>query len=351
MLDALEPRSAPRSSAPWRRCAGAGAQIVELALPELGEVAAINATGGFSPAESWAWHRARLASREARLRPARRAAHPPRRAMSAADYIDLLRARAATGSCAWSARSPASMRCSARPCPASRRRLRRCVADDAPSSRPMRCCCATPPSSTCSTAARSRCLVSAGELPVGLMVWSAAMRDDAVLDAALAIEAAFAGHAPGALSMRIAVIGAGIIGVTTAYELARRGPRGDGVRAPRGVAAETSFANAGLVAPGYVTPWAAPGMPGRCCASCRADTQRCGCIRDSTWPGAGAGCAPAGRAPIRPTVCGMQRLAIFSRERLSDLRAAATRLRASPGLPGAAAGPQGPPWSSRVSRR
>jgi D-amino-acid dehydrogenase len=29
------------------------------------------------------------------------------------------------------------------------------------------------------------------------------------------------------------------------------------------VAAETSFANAGIVAPGYVTPWAAPGMPGK----------------------------------------------------------------------------------------
>jgi D-amino-acid dehydrogenase len=27
------------------------------------------------------------------------------------------------------------------------------------------------------------------------------------------------------------------------------------------VAAETSFANAGVLAPGYVTPWAAPGMP------------------------------------------------------------------------------------------
>jgi D-amino-acid dehydrogenase len=32
----------------------------------------------------------------------------------------------------------------------------------------------------------------------------------------------------------------------------------------RGAAAEeTSFANAGVVAPGYVTPWAAPGMPAK----------------------------------------------------------------------------------------
>ena len=29
------------------------------------------------------------------------------------------------------------------------------------------------------------------------------------------------------------------------------------------VASETSFANAGVIAPGYVTPWAAPGMPAK----------------------------------------------------------------------------------------
>ncbi len=63
--------------------------------------------------------------------------------------------------------------------------------------------------------------------------------------------------------MRVAVIGAGIIGITTAYELAVDGHEVT-VFERRGAAAEeTSFANAGLVAPGYVTPWAAPGMPGK----------------------------------------------------------------------------------------
>lgn len=63
--------------------------------------------------------------------------------------------------------------------------------------------------------------------------------------------------------MKIAVIGAGIIGITTAYELAVDGHEVT-VFERRGAAAEeTSFANAGLVAPGYVTPWAAPGMPGK----------------------------------------------------------------------------------------
>jgi D-amino-acid dehydrogenase len=63
--------------------------------------------------------------------------------------------------------------------------------------------------------------------------------------------------------MRIAVVGAGIIGVTTAYELAADGHEVT-VFERRGAAAEeASFANAGVVAPGYVTPWAAPGMPGK----------------------------------------------------------------------------------------
>lgn len=63
--------------------------------------------------------------------------------------------------------------------------------------------------------------------------------------------------------MRIAVIGAGIVGITTAYELAVDGHEVT-VFERRGAAAEeASFANAGVVAPGSVTPWAAPGMPGK----------------------------------------------------------------------------------------
>ncbi len=61
--------------------------------------------------------------------------------------------------------------------------------------------------------------------------------------------------------MNIAIVGAGIIGVTTAYELAADGHRVTVFERRSAVAEETSFANAGVVAPGYVTPWAAPGMP------------------------------------------------------------------------------------------
>src|ERR1700733_1624137 len=63
--------------------------------------------------------------------------------------------------------------------------------------------------------------------------------------------------------MRVAIIGAGIIGVTTAYELAADGHEVTVFERRGSVAPETSFANAGVVAPGYVTPWAAPGMPAK----------------------------------------------------------------------------------------
>src|SRR5574337_62058 len=63
--------------------------------------------------------------------------------------------------------------------------------------------------------------------------------------------------------MRIAVIGAGIVGVTTAYELCADGHEVVVFERLAAVASGTSFANAGVVAPGYVTPWAAPGMPAK----------------------------------------------------------------------------------------
>lgn len=61
--------------------------------------------------------------------------------------------------------------------------------------------------------------------------------------------------------MKVAVIGAGIVGITSAWELASDGHEVTVFERRGTVAAETSFANAGVIAPGYVTPWAAPGMP------------------------------------------------------------------------------------------
>jgi D-amino-acid dehydrogenase len=63
--------------------------------------------------------------------------------------------------------------------------------------------------------------------------------------------------------MRVAVIGAGIIGVTTAFELAVDGHEVTVFERRSAAAEESSFANAGVVAPGYTAPWAAPGMPAK----------------------------------------------------------------------------------------
>ena len=63
--------------------------------------------------------------------------------------------------------------------------------------------------------------------------------------------------------MHVVVIGAGIIGVCTAYYLRRDGHDVTVVERRSGVAQETSFANAGVMAPSYVAPWAQPGMPGK----------------------------------------------------------------------------------------
>lgn len=61
--------------------------------------------------------------------------------------------------------------------------------------------------------------------------------------------------------MRVLVLGGGVIGVSTAYYLARAGAQVTLLDRQPDVAQETSFANAGQISPGYSTPWAAPGIP------------------------------------------------------------------------------------------
>ena len=122
--------------------------------------------------------------------------------------------------------------------------------------------------------------------------------------------------------MRVAVIGAGVIGVTTAYELGADGHAVTVFEQRDTVAAESSYANAGLVAPGYVSPWAAPGMAGKVLA-------HLGRPHAPVRIGGGLDLAALGwlwrwwRA-CRPKVyranrARMHRLAHFSRERLHEV--------------------------------
>ena len=122
--------------------------------------------------------------------------------------------------------------------------------------------------------------------------------------------------------MKVAIVGAGIIGVTTAYELACDGHQVSVFERRGAVAEETSFANAGVIAPGYVTPWAAPGMPGKVA---RSLLRRHAPVRVS-MPLSGSeiawiwkwwrACKPATYLVNRAR---LQRLAFYSRERLHRL--------------------------------
>ncbi|HEY0819836.1 MAG TPA: amidase [Rhizobacter sp.] len=185
-MDATVARAFERSLSTLRR---AGAQIETLALPELGDLATLNATGGFSAAESWAWHRSLLATREADYDP--RVALRIRRGatMTAADYLDLLRARAD-----WISRMTLAMRpydaLISPTVPIVAPTIDSLKDDDAffaantlllrnPSAVNMLDGCAL--SLPCHVA---------GELPVGLMVWSHALQDDTVLDVSFAVERA-----------------------------------------------------------------------------------------------------------------------------------------------------------------
>src|SRR5690625_1960047 len=77
----------------------------------------------------------------------------------------------------------------------------------------------------------------------------------------------------GERDMRVLVIGAGVVGVTTAWYLTQAGHEVSVIEAASGPGKGATFGNAGGVCPGFAGPWAAPGMPlkalqiGR--ASCR----------------------------------------------------------------------------------
>ncbi|MEO8058791.1 MAG: amidase [Burkholderiales bacterium] len=192
MLDALEPSVASAFARSLATLREAGAHIEEITLAPLNEVPAINASGGFSAAESWAWHRKLLSDHAAEYDP--RVALRIRRGetMTAADYIDLLRARHD-----WIHRMNLAMRgfdamlsptvpCVAPPIAAL-------LNDDAAFFAANALLLRNPSIvNLLDGCALSLPCHAPGDLPVGLMVWSSALQDDTVLDVSLAIEAALA---------------------------------------------------------------------------------------------------------------------------------------------------------------
>lgn len=62
VLDGLDPQVSAAFDAAIAALKQAGAQITEIPLSELSELASINASGGFTALESWAWHQSLIAA-------------------------------------------------------------------------------------------------------------------------------------------------------------------------------------------------------------------------------------------------------------------------------------------------
>lgn len=190
-LDDLEPAVATAFERTLAILRATGAHIHEIELPELADLQAINATGGFSAAESYAWHRLLLERSGAGYDP-RVAQRILRGAgMKAHEYIDLVHARRD-----WIARVekaltpfdavlsptvPITAPSIASVAPGAERddeffRVNALLLRNPSIVNMLDGCALSLP-----------CHI-AGELPVGLMLWHGAMHDDAVLAVALQAE-------------------------------------------------------------------------------------------------------------------------------------------------------------------
>lgn len=204
MLDALDAtvvRAFDRALASLRT---AGARVEEIALTQIRDLASIQATGGFSAAESYAWHRALLERRARGYDPRVRTRIERGAAMKAHEYIELIHARGE-----WIVDIEAALRGFDAVLSPTLPIVAPPIAQVAPGGG----------LDAAQDAARDEeffrvnalllrnpsvvnmldgCAISIpchvpGELPAGLMIWHAAMHDDTVLNIALQAEAALAG--------------------------------------------------------------------------------------------------------------------------------------------------------------
>ena len=195
MLDGLDSTVARAFERSLQALRAAGAQIVEIDLAAIQDLGAIQAGGGFSAAESYAWHRKLLATDGERYDPRVRVRIEKGGAMKAWEYLDLFVARRA-----WIARVDQALR-----------GFDAVVAPTVP--------LVAPPIATVAPGKErddefmrinalllrntsvvnmlDGCAISlpchaAGELPVGLMLWHGALHDDTILNIARQAEAALA---------------------------------------------------------------------------------------------------------------------------------------------------------------
>ncbi len=194
MQDDLDDSVAQAFENSLRVLRAAGAQIIEIPLTELSKLAGINATGGLSAAESYAWHRPLISRHQALYDPRVALRILKGASMSAADYIDLVAARQN-----WIGRMNvllAGFDAVLSPTvPMVAPPVADLIDDDVNFFRVngllLRNTAVVNMLDGCGISLP--CLApqnSATKLPVGLMLWQAALHDDALLDTSLQVEAA-----------------------------------------------------------------------------------------------------------------------------------------------------------------
>lgn len=193
MLDGLAPEVTTAFEASLHHLRAAGAQIDDVPLPLLADLTGLQANGGFAAAESWAWHRQRLATDDA--------AYDPRVAMrikrgasiSAADYLDLQQLRASL--IERFEQDVQDFDALLSPTvPITAPALAPLIDDDDRFFSTNALLLRNPAVvNLLDGCALSLPCHAPGQRPVGLMVWAPALRDDAVLGVSLAIEAVLAG--------------------------------------------------------------------------------------------------------------------------------------------------------------
>ena len=194
MQDGLDESVALAFDNSLRVLRAAGAQVIEIPLAELSELANINASGGLSAAESYAWHRELIANKQALYDPRVALRILKGASMSAADYIDLVAARHN-----WIGRMNvllAGFDAVLSPTvPMVAPPLAGLIDDDVNFFRVNGLLLRN----TAVVNMLDGCAISvpcfapphkATQLPVGLMLWQAALHDDALLDTSLQVEAA-----------------------------------------------------------------------------------------------------------------------------------------------------------------
>ena len=189
MQDGLDSTVASAFERTLKLLRSAGARIEEIELNEISELATINATGGLSAAESYAWHRMLIAKHKVDYDP-RVALRILRGAsMTAFNYIDLLAARAD-----WITRMDARLQgfdaVLSPTVPIVAPSIASVMNDDTEFFRVngllLRNTAVVNMANGCGISLPCH---TPNELPVGLMLWHGSMHDDAVLDAALQVEA------------------------------------------------------------------------------------------------------------------------------------------------------------------